>query len=122
MSILRNIIGTEAARIMSTFVIPEIELNKDEYTMKSIEKYVNPRVNECFERYNYLKKVQKENEQCEHFLTECKYLVRTCNYNETDSNQTAEDKALKDKIVIIRSSCNQRGITESSKIDSGESN
>lgn len=85
---------------MSTFVYLETEANKYKYTMALIDKYVNPRVNECFERFNFLKRVQKENESFKHFLTECKYLVRTCNYNETDPNRTPEDKVLRDKIVI----------------------
>lgn len=100
LSILRNIIGTESARIMSTFIIPENEANKYTYVMGLIEQYVNPRVNECYERYIFLKRTQKEGESFEHFLTECRHLVRTCNYNAVDGNATPEDKALRDKIVM----------------------
>ncbi|XP_030749430.1 uncharacterized protein LOC115877417 isoform X1 [Sitophilus oryzae] len=100
LSILRNIIGTESARIMSTFVIPEDQQDKYEYMLELITKYVNPRINECFERYNFLKRVQKEGETFEHFLTECRHLVKSCNYNTLDPNQTSEDKALRDKIVM----------------------
>lgn len=100
LSILRNIIGTDSARIMATFTVPEDEENKYEFMVKLIDKYVNPRVNECFERYNFLKRVQKEEESFEHFLTACRHLVKTCNYNIIDPDQTAEDKALRDKIVM----------------------
>ncbi|KAK9704562.1 hypothetical protein QE152_g27804 [Popillia japonica] len=107
LSILRNIMGTESARIMSTFKIPEEQTNNYEYVMNFITKYVNPRVNESFERYNFLKRIQKEGETIqkegetfEHFLTECKHLVKSCNYNEIDPQESQEDKALRDKIVM----------------------
>lgn len=100
LSMLRNIIGTESARIMSTFNVADEELDKYKCTIELIDKYVNPRVNECFERYNFLKRSQKEGESFEHFLTECRHLVKSCNYNEIDPNQSAEDKSLRDKIVM----------------------
>lgn len=65
-----------------------------------IEKYVTPRINECFERYNFLKRNQKEAETFEHFLTNLKHLIRSCNYNTINANETVEDKALRDKIVM----------------------
>lgn len=121
LSILRNIIGTESARIMSTFVIPEVEPDKYNFTIAVIDKYVNPRVNECFERYNFLKRVQKEGESFEHFLTECKHFVRTCNYNDVDPNQTAEDKALRDKIVMgIRDSVTRETLLRIEKLTLGK--
>ncbi|XP_072398136.1 uncharacterized protein [Diabrotica undecimpunctata] len=101
LSILRNIIGTESAKIMSTFAIPEDETNKYDLMMSLIDKYVNPRMNESFERYNFITRVQKEGESFEQFLTSCRHLIRTCNYNEIDPEQTAEDKALRDKILLM---------------------
>nr|CAH7755348.1 unnamed protein product [Callosobruchus chinensis] len=100
LSVLRNIIGTESARVMSTFNIPAEGSEKYKLSLQAIENYVNPRVNESFERYTFLKRVQKEGESLEHFLTECRHLIRTCNYSATDSNQSNENKALRDKIVI----------------------
>lgn len=100
LSILRNMIGIESARIMSTFVVPEDEADKYKHMLSLIQQYVNPRINECFERYNFLKRVQKEGESFEHFLTECRHLVKTCNYNANNPNETNEDKALRDKILM----------------------
>lgn len=100
LSILRNIIGTESARIMSTFEIPENEPNKYEYILQLIAQYVNPRINECFERYTFFKRVQKEGESFEHFLTDCKHLIKSCNFNEINPVQSNEDRALRDKIVM----------------------
>lgn len=85
---------------MSIFNVPDEELDKYKYTIELIDKYVNPRVNECFERYNFLKRSQKEGESFEHFLTECRHLIKSCNYNQIDPNQSAEDKSLRDKIVM----------------------
>lgn len=100
LSILRNIMGTEAARSMSTFDIPSGNIDEYKYMLDSIDKYVNPRMNECFERYNFLKRYQAEGESFEHFLTECKHLIKSCNYNVVDPNETPEDKQLRDKIVM----------------------
>lgn len=100
LSILRNTIGTESARIMATFAVPEGENDKYTYTLNLIVKYVNPRVNECFERYNFLKRTQQEGESFEHFLTECRHLVKTCNYDNVNPNESVENKALRDKIVM----------------------
>ncbi|XP_043481820.1 uncharacterized protein LOC122510924 [Leptopilina heterotoma] len=100
LSILRNIIGIDAARTMSTFAIPDNETNKYKSMLEIIEKYVNHRVNECFERYTFLKRIQKEGEPFEHFLTDCRHLVKSCNYNTIDPNESNEDKALRDKIVM----------------------
>lgn len=100
LSILRNIIRIDAARIMSTFNIPDNEEDKYKYMVQQIEKYINPRVNECFERYTSLKRVQKEGEPFEHFLTDCRHVIKSCNYNTVDPNESSEDKALRDKIVM----------------------
>ncbi|XP_072401178.1 uncharacterized protein [Diabrotica undecimpunctata] len=117
LSILRNIIGTESVKIMSTFAIPEDETNKYDLMMSLIDKYVNPRMNESFERYNFITRVQKEGESFEQFLTSCRHLIRTCNYNEIDPEQTAEDKALKDKILMsIRDSVTREALLRVDKL------
>ncbi|CAH0555190.1 unnamed protein product [Brassicogethes aeneus] len=100
LSVLRIIIANDSARIMTTFAVLIEQQGKYKYMIETIDKYVNPRVNECFERYNFFKRIQKEGESFEHFLTDCRYLVKSCNYNGNDSNETAEDKALRDKIVM----------------------
>lgn len=44
--------------------------------------------------------MQKEGESIEHFITDCRHLIESCNYNTVDPNESHEDKALRDKIVI----------------------
>ncbi|KAK4884085.1 hypothetical protein RN001_000356 [Aquatica leii] len=85
LSILRNIID---------------HTNDYAYLISAIDDYVNPRVNECFERYTFLKRMQQNGETFKHFLTECKHLVKSCNYNTVDPRQTNKDKALRDKVVM----------------------
>lgn len=98
LSILRNIIGHDSAKIMATFETPQ---NVDQYQSMLVEigKYVNPRKNECFERYMFSRRIQKEGESFDHFLTDCRHLIKTCNYNTVDPDQSQEDKALRDRIV-----------------------
>ncbi|KAF2889608.1 hypothetical protein ILUMI_16565 [Ignelater luminosus] len=100
LSILRNLIGMSSAKIMTTLNIPSDQENNYTFIIKSIDEYVNPRINECFERYNFLKRVQSEGESFEHFLTKCKQLVKSCNYTAIDPQQINEDKALRDKILM----------------------
>jgi hypothetical protein len=33
------------------------------------------------------------------FLTDCRYIVKSCNYDEANGQETSEDKALRDRIV-----------------------
>ena len=49
-SILRNIIGHDSARIMATFTVLPTAADAYEGLIDEIEKYVNPTKNECFER------------------------------------------------------------------------
>lgn len=58
------------------------------------DKYVSPRVNESFQRYSFLKRVQEEVESFEHFLTDCRHLIKSCNYNGVDPNETVDEKTL----------------------------
>ncbi|KAK9675213.1 hypothetical protein QE152_g40545, partial [Popillia japonica] len=73
--------GTQSARIMYMVKIPEEETNNYEYAMNLIAKY-------------------KEGETFEHFLTDCKHLVRSGNYNEIDPQESQEHKAHRAKIVM----------------------
>lgn len=85
---------------MATFYISDEHAAKFNYIIERIDEYVNPRGNEVFERYNFLKRMQKEGESMEHFITDCRHLIKSCNYNTIDPNASHEGKALRDKIVI----------------------
>ncbi|XP_031332624.1 uncharacterized protein LOC116162964 [Photinus pyralis] len=100
LAILRNIIGTESSRIMCTIAIPDGTDDPYKYMMGQLEAYVNPRFNEVVERHKFLSRNQKEGESFEHFLTDIKHLVKSCNYSTIDPDETVEEKALRDKIVM----------------------
>ncbi|XP_072403174.1 uncharacterized protein [Diabrotica undecimpunctata] len=100
LAIVRNILGTESARIMCTIAIPDGTAEPYKHMMEQLKVYVNPRANEVFERYKFLSRNQKEGEYFEHYLTEVKHLVKFCNFNVTDPDKTTEGKALRDRIVM----------------------
>lgn len=75
LSILRNLIGTDSVRIMYTLTIFKENVSDYNYILNLIDKYVTPKVNECFERYTFLKRTQKEDESFEHFLTVLPFIM-----------------------------------------------
>ncbi|KAF5282886.1 hypothetical protein FQR65_LT14189 [Abscondita terminalis] len=91
-------IGQEAIRIFNSFNLTErqqkniIEI-KDKYN-----NYFIPKINVSFERYNFFKVVQKENESFDEFLTVIRNLAKTCEF------EKLHDELIKDKIIFgIRS-------------------
>jgi hypothetical protein len=98
-SLLRNMMGADLTRILATIPMMEAEKVSFNLTMAAIERFVNPRLKEVLERYVFTDRVQQEGESFEHFLTDCRYLVKSCNYNEANGQETPEDKALQDRII-----------------------
>lgn len=91
-------IGQEAIQIFNSFNLTEEE-QKDITVIKAkYNKYFLPKINVSFERYNFFKAVQKENETFDEFLTVIRNLAKTCAFS------TLHDDLLKDKIIFgIRS-------------------
>jgi hypothetical protein len=59
--------GADSVRILATIPMTEAENVSFNLTMAAIEKFVNPRLNEVFERYVFTDRVQQEGESFEHF-------------------------------------------------------
>ncbi|XP_072403203.1 uncharacterized protein [Diabrotica undecimpunctata] len=117
LAILRNIIGAESARIMCTIAILDGTGEPYKYMMEQLKVYVNPRANEVFERYKFLSRNQKEGESFEHYLTEVKHLVKYFNFNVTEPDETTEEKALKDRIVMaIRDTVTRQALLRIDKL------
>ncbi|XP_072401738.1 uncharacterized protein [Diabrotica undecimpunctata] len=117
LAILRNIIGAESARIMCTIAIPDGTGEPYKYMMKQLKVYVNPRANEVFERYKFLSRNQKEGESFEHYLTEVKHLVKSFNFNVTEPDETTEEEALRDRIVMaIRDTVTRQALLSIDKL------
>src|SRR5436190_6107468 len=62
LSLLRNMMGTEAARLVTTLPISEEDSLKYDGVIEAIENFVSPRINVVFERYLFNARVQTEGE------------------------------------------------------------
>lgn len=60
LSIMRNIIGHDAARIMSTLTASPHAADQYEGMLSDLEKYVNPGKNNFFGRYMFSSRQQKK--------------------------------------------------------------
>lgn len=94
LSLLRNMMGPEATRILSTIPIskPKDE-NKYEDVIATITAHVNPRTNVVFERFKFNERRQREGESFENFMTDCRHLIQSCDY------KTMEEEMMRDHIV-----------------------
>lgn len=81
-------------RLYNTFNLTAEEEKKLDVVMSKFEDYCMPKKNVVFERYMFHKRVQKEGETFEQFLTDVKKLARTCEFN----NMT--DEMVRDRIVL----------------------
>lgn len=88
------VIGPEAIQIFNNFNLTEAEQKDIEQIKNKFQEYFIPKINVSFERYNFFKIVQKEDEPFEEFLKTIKTQAKTCEFN----NLT--DSLLKDKIVF----------------------
>lgn len=70
------------------------EDQKLDVVMRAFENYCMPKKNVVFERYMFYKRVQREDETFEQFLTDVKKLARTCEFN----NMT--DEMVRDRIIL----------------------
>ncbi|XP_046384939.1 uncharacterized protein LOC124155265 [Ischnura elegans] len=99
LSLLRNIMGEEARSVLSTIPMTGEERKSYENVTKRLGEYVKPRTNECYERYLFMDRKQNEGETFGQFMTACRKLIKSCNYNDTTDEETVEEKILRDKIV-----------------------
>lgn len=107
LSLLRNMMGPEAARIVST--IPNIGSEK-KYTnvIEAITAHINPRTNVVFERFKFNERKQLEGEPFDSFLTDCRHLIKSCEYKDMENElmrdhlvQTIYDKSTQEALLRI---------------------
>lgn len=92
---LLTLLGSEGLRIYDTFVFA----NRDDAkkigpVLQKFSDHFEPRRSECFERFKFLKRAQKQGESCENWLVDLRNLVKNCAYG----NQV--DSVLRDQIVM----------------------
>jgi len=97
-SLLRNIMGPEAARILSTLPLTVEDTLIYSKVIEAIDNYANPRTNVVFDRYLFNARHQEEAENFDHFFTDCRHFLKACQYNDV-SDEPLENQLLRDKIV-----------------------
>lgn len=98
LSLLRNMMGPESTKVILSLKLSEENLVNYAKVVEAIEKYVNPKYNEVFERYKFNERTQESGESFENFYTCLRQLISTCNYG-TKSTESLEDQLLRDRIV-----------------------
>ncbi|CAB3229058.1 unnamed protein product [Arctia plantaginis] len=99
LSLLRNMMGPEAARILQTLPIKDENAEKYTNVIDAIKLFVSPQINNSFERFKFNERKQRYGEPFEMFLTNCRELIKTCEYNVTSDSEPLENQILRDKIV-----------------------
>ncbi|KAL4702913.1 hypothetical protein ACJJTC_005141 [Scirpophaga incertulas] len=97
LSLLRNLMGPEATKILINLPISEKQKTDYESVLKAIDAYAFPRKNVVFDRFIFNNRNQKEGEPFETFLGECRAMLKACNF-ELDK-QNINESLLRDKIV-----------------------
>ncbi|CAB3259543.1 unnamed protein product [Arctia plantaginis] len=99
LSLLRNMMGPEAARILQTLPIKDENAEKYTNVIDAIKLFVSLHINNSFERFKFNERKQRYSEPFEMFLTNCRELIKTCEYNITSDSKHLENQMLRDKIA-----------------------
>ncbi|CAG9823897.1 unnamed protein product [Phaedon cochleariae] len=86
-------IGPEAIQIFNNFNLTEAQQKDIAVIENKFKEYFIPKINVSFERYNFFKIVQKEDEPFEKFLNTFKLQAKSCEL------EKLHDSSSKDKIV-----------------------
>ncbi|RWS19244.1 GagPol-like protein, partial [Leptotrombidium deliense] len=88
------IAGSEAQRIFTTLTVNPKESDKLKAVIDAFETYCKSRCNVTFARFTFNKRMQREGETFDSFLTDIRILAKDCDYS------TVEESLLTDRIVI----------------------
>lgn len=77
---LMTSLGPEIINIYNSFSLSDNEAKKINVIKQQFETHFNPEVNVSYERLNFFKATQSENESFDDFLTRMKTLAKTCDY------------------------------------------
>ncbi|XP_017892179.1 uncharacterized protein K02A2.6-like [Ceratina calcarata] len=92
-AILLNIIGEEGLEVFNNFQLGEVERKNYKIVLDKFDEYFLPQKNVIYERYNFYKRCQENNEPFEIFLKEVKTLAKGCEFLE-------EKDMIRDRIVL----------------------
>ena len=88
-----NCLGDDALDALNSLQMKEDPSVND--IIEAFDEYIIGKMNETYERLNFNKRLQKQDENFEHFHAGLKRMIKTCNY----CNQ-CETSIIKDKIVL----------------------
>lgn len=108
---LLNLIGEEGIEIYNTLKLTDEQKKVYKTVIEELETYFTPKKNVVYERFVFYNRKQEEGETFDHFATDLKKLVKSCEFHETDS-------MVRDRIVFgIRSKALQEKLLQMDKLD-----
>ena len=88
-----NCLDDDALDAYNSFQMKEDQSVND--NIEAFAKYIIGETDETYERFNFNKRLQKQDENFKHFYADLKRMIKMCNY----CNQ-CEKSIMKDKIVL----------------------
>ncbi|XP_063227048.1 uncharacterized protein LOC134533454 [Bacillus rossius redtenbacheri] len=95
-ALLKNMLGSQGRALFETFDIPPEDKLVYSKVKEAYRVFVAPKTNPLYERFVFNQHVQLEGETFDHFLTDCRRLIKTCGYERPVSQ---EENMLVDRIV-----------------------
>ena len=80
---LRYTFSSETCNIYESFNLSEVEKNDPDIIITKVEEFARGIVNETLERHKFFKRLHKDGECFDDFLTEVKLLSKNCNFCNT---------------------------------------
>lgn len=93
-AILLNALGEDAIDLFYTFDLKDEERNEYDAVLKAFETYVKPKTNVVVERFKFNCRNQQPGESFDHFMTDLKKLIKSCDFGDQS------DSLLRDRIVL----------------------
>lgn len=95
MGVLITLLGAEGLKIYDTFVFATVgDEKKIKPVLDKFTQHFEPRRSECYERFKFLRRYQRQDELVETWLLDLRGLIKNCNYG----NQV--DSILRDQLVL----------------------
>ena len=88
-------IGTEAVKTFNTFDLTEGDKKSLKSIIEAFDKFAIGEKNETYERYKFNSRNQQENESISAYVTEIRFLAKTCNFC-----ACLHDTLIRDRIVL----------------------
>lgn len=109
-------IGTEAVKTFNTFDLTDEDKKSLKAIIEAFDKFAIGEKNETYERYKFNSRNQQENESVSAYVTEIRYLAKTCNFC-----ACLHDSLIRDRIVLgIRDNDTRKRLLQKRKLTLAE--